>query len=74
MEVGMRSGQLERVKVRQWEGLSEGWPVRENTSKWIPQPWRREMLANWWSNWNSAPNQLVNLLISYKFGPLGLAS
>ena len=35
-----------RAKVRQWEGLSEGWPVRENTSKWIPQAWRREMLAS----------------------------
>lgn len=32
----MRSGQLERAKVRQPEGLSEGWIVRENTSEQLP--------------------------------------
>lgn len=75
----MRSGQLERAKASQWEGLSEGWPVSENTSKGIPQAGSREMLAacrrhEQWSNRNSARNRLVNLLISFEVGSSGLAS
>lgn len=39
----MRSEQLKRAKVRQWEG----WPVREHC-RVDSQPWRWEMLANFW--------------------------